>query len=317
MNRSDPARRLLLSASLILLITAVNCNPAPSEPDEQQFTDLTGDWFSQPLPGLTPVRFSLPPFRATSEWFWHGAPFFSPDGDEMYYVRYNVDGPVQIQFTEQVDGRWTMPRTPSFAMEDSENNPVISPDGQRIYFVSMRAGKQILTAERSGTGWTEPEPLNIPNPAGLEIGWQFSLADDGTLYFELWDGGDPSQLDLYCSELVDGSYTTPVSLGPGINSDSNDFCPFIDPEEEFLIFVSQRPEGFGLSDLYIAFRNPDETWGEPVHPGAPFNTSNPDVWPYIPYDGNVLFFVSGRAGDEGFNPYWVDAAIIETWRPGG
>ncbi|MFC1540136.1 hypothetical protein ACFL41_01450 [Gemmatimonadota bacterium] len=315
MTYSTATLWIMLLSAFALLINTGNCSPAPSEPDEQQFTDLTGDWFSQPLPGMSPERFAPSIFRATLEWFWHGAPFFSPDREEMYYVKYNVDHTIQIQFTEQVDGRWTLPRIPSFAVESGENNPVISPDGQRIYFISIRSGKQLFTAERTGNGWTEPVPVVIPIPASMELGWQFSLANNGTLYFGLWDDGDPGQLDLYYSRFIDGAYTTPESLGPGINSDSNDFCPFVDPEEDFLIFVSQRPEGFGMSDLYITFRNSDETWGELVHPGAPINTSVSDVWPYIPYSGNVLFFVSTRSGDEGFNPYWVDAGIIDTWRP--
>lgn len=315
MTYSIVAYRIMLLSAFALLINTVNCSHAPSEHDEQEFTELIGDYFSQPFPSTTPVRFAPGVFQATSTWFWHGAPFFSPDRQEMYFVKLHEDGPMPIQFTEQVDGRWTMPRTPSFALDSDENNPVISPDGQRIYFVSIRQGKRIFTADRSGNGWTEPTPVSIPYSATSDLGWQFSLTNDGSIYFELWIDGNPNQLDLYCSRFVDGAYTVPESLGPGINSDSNDFCPFVDPDEDFLIFVSQRPGGYGLSDLYITFRNPDSTWGDLVHPEPPINTSNPDLWPYIPYDGSVLFFVSWRTGDEGFNPYWVDVDIIDTWRP--
>lgn len=298
-----------------LLIIAVNCASAPTGSDEQEFTDLTGDFFGQPMPGLTPVRFAPGVFLATSEWFWHGAPFFSPDLQEMYFVRYNVDGPMQIQFTEQVDGLWTMPRRPSFAQDNEENNPFISADGERIYFVSTRQGKQIYTAVRDGGGWTEPEPLGIPYPAGAYPGWQFSITRDGTVYFDMQTGGEGATYDIYRSRPVDGTYTTPESLGPGINSDAHDFAPFVDPDEEFLIFTSQREGGYGYSDIYICFRASDDTWSELIHPGPPVNSEASDVWPYIPWGGSQLFFVSRRDGDEGSNPYWVDVAIIETWRP--
>jgi len=43
-------------------------------------------YLNQPPPGNFVKRFPPTNFLSTPEWFWHGAPCFSPAGDEMYFV---------------------------------------------------------------------------------------------------------------------------------------------------------------------------------------------------------------------------------------
>jgi hypothetical protein len=50
-----------------------------------QFTDLRGDYPSLPLPGETPVVFALGIFP--DEYQQHGAPTFSPDGNEVFWQK--------------------------------------------------------------------------------------------------------------------------------------------------------------------------------------------------------------------------------------
>jgi hypothetical protein len=67
---------------------------------------------------------------ASDSWFWHGSPVFSPDGNEMYFVKmHNLPGGqrLEINYVKKVNGQWTEPQVPSFAStEYEENNPVLS-----------------------------------------------------------------------------------------------------------------------------------------------------------------------------------------------
>jgi hypothetical protein len=43
------------------------------------------------------------------------------------------------------------------------------------------------------------------------------------------------------------------------------------------------------------------------------NSGGNDLAPYVTYDGEYLFFLSSRTGE--LRPYWVDASVIEDYRP--
>jgi Tol biopolymer transport system component len=89
--------------------------------------------------------------------------------------------------------------------------------------------------------------------------------------------------------------------------------PFIEPNERYLLFCRQSPEGFGKTDIYISFRNADGTWTKAINMGSKINTPEEEGFPSISPDGKYLFFC--REGKFGFNPYWVSSKIIEELRP--
>jgi hypothetical protein len=119
------------------------------------------------------------------------------------------------------------------------------------------------------------------------------VAANGNLYFN--GGRNASNSDIYVSRLVDGRYTTPENLGPGVNSDAGDFHPFIAPDETFLLFDSQREQGsFGGNDLYISRRAEDGSWSDAENLGPAVNTASGDLRPFVTGDGKYLFFASSR-----------------------
>jgi hypothetical protein len=61
--------------------------------------------------------------------------------------------------------------------------------------------------------------------------------------------------DLYYSILKNGFWSSPVNLGPRINTSSDEYRPVIgfnpDFTNKFLMFSSDRPGGKGGFDLYF------------------------------------------------------------------
>lgn len=275
------------------------------------------DYFGQDPPGLFPVRFGPDSLLATDSFFWHGAPVFSPDLRELYWAYYVIHpGYQQTElFYMKVEGdHWTSPEHPSFAdLNYGENNPYFSPGGDSLYFLSRRPGGFIFRVVRTPIGWAPPVPVNIPLSAADSPGWQFAVAKNGNVYFEIWKNYGATPPDLYVSKLVGGVYQIPVSLGSAINSDYNEIMPYIDPDERYIMFDSNRPGGYGLHDVYLSFKDGDG-WTEPVTLGPQFNSATEDGWPFISPDGLYFFFVTTRAGDLGFNPYWASSAVIDSLR---
>jgi hypothetical protein len=134
------------------------------------------------------------------------------------------------------------------------------------------------------------------------------MARNGNLYFEL-RGADGSAPDLYRSKFVNGRYKRPQNIR-AVNTEYNEFSPYVDPEEKFMIFVSNRPGGFGIHDLYISFRREDGSWSDPRNLGPVVNSDWEDGFPNITPDGKYFFFNTVKSRDTGYNPYWVDARAL-------
>lgn len=289
----------------LIIICLITSNPISSQ-------NLA--YFGQEPPSSTPLRFPPASLLANNSWFWHGSPNFSPDLMEMYWVKYtHYSGydRMEIAFVEVEDTQWTPIQVPAFANLDyDENNPFFSIMGDTLYFISQRPGGFIYYVTRTLTGWSQPLPLNIPIPHNTGTGWQFSITKNRTIYFELWANNGSSPPDIYRSKYINGQYILPENIGTTINTDYNEFSPYIDPDESFIIFVSNRPGGYGFHDLYISSKNQDETWNNPINLGPVINSDFEEASPYISPDGLYFFFTTEKAGDLGYNPYWVDAQVV-------
>jgi len=275
-----------------------------------KYYTLSGPYLGQTPPDSLPLRFPPDSLLSNSTWFWHGSPSFSPDLKEMYWVRYiRASNRTEITYVKLVSNQWTAPERPPFASEVySENNPVFSTSGDTLYFFSARPGGPFFRVTRQDGGtWSEPQPFSVPKPSTLSPGLQFSIARNGTIYYEL---ENQSGLDIYRSRLVNGSYSEAEKIGGGVNSSSNDFTPWIHPDEKYLLFTSDRPGGYGDFDLYISFQMEDGSWSQPQNLGHKINSSATEAWPYLSPDGKYFFFISSRTGDIGYNPYWVDASFL-------
>ncbi len=265
-------------------------------------------YLGQSPPGMVPERFPPDYLLSNNTWWWHTSAVFSPDGTEMFFSKYlTATGRMELGQMKYENNSWIGPLLPSFTDTlHSKNCPVFSPGGDSLYFVSTQPGEHIMLTTRVGGEWTTPSPVYIPYPPGSFQGYQFALAHDKSIYFEIWED---NQVDLYYSQYLDGSYQEPDVL-TSLNTDYYDWGPYIDPDDEFIIFSSNRPGGYGLNDLYVSTRDNTGGWNVPVNAGPDLNSDHEDTYPLITFDKQYFFFTTWKTGDIGYNPYWVDSQII-------
>lgn len=208
------------------------------------------------------------------------------------------------------NGEWTSPQRPSFASDSGDASPMFADDGNRLLFTSNRDGSiKIYQVVRADSGWSEPQLVNMDYQSlPGELGWYVFLMPDETIYFQLYT---PSNLqDIYKSRLENGEYSQFERLLEPINSAYNDATPYVSPDEEYIIFMSNRPGGYGYHDLYVSYKNLDGSWTEAQNMGSKINGSGEDAFPLLSPDGKYLFFNSKKTGDLGLNAYWVDAGFL-------
>lgn len=290
--------------SLLFVVCFVSDTPGQCTP-----------YLGQPAPTAFVKRFSAAGFIANQQWFWHGTPVFSPDGQEMYFVKYFTDDSgTEIWFTKCENGQWSVAQKAPFSIKNLDyfdNNPFFCGSNDTLYFHSRRNNGFIQYVVRSGDGWSSPQTLNVPVPANLRAGLQFCISGNKTVYYEIdSDTSSGWETNIYSSKFENGQYSEPVNLGPGVNSDSTEILGYIDPQERFLIFASKRPGSLGYHDLYLSIRNSDNTWRNAVSLGLKVNGAFEDISPVITPDGNYFFYQTWKTGDLGYNPYWVSSKFV-------
>ena len=84
---------------------------------------------------------------------------------------------------------------------------------------------------------------------------------------------------------------------------------FCGTDESYIIWDDQRENGYGDSDLYISFRQQDNSWGPAINLGDKINTEFEDAYGSVSPDGKYFFFHRSYGGDKA-DIFWVDAKTI-------
>ncbi len=123
---------------------------------------------------------------------------------------------------------------------------------------------------------------------------------------------------VYLVGTVEADFTfgTPTNLGPTVNSSNEDFNASISADGLSLYFISSRPGGVGMRDIWVTTRETtDEDWGEPVNLGPTINTPVGEWGVSISSDGLSLYFDTSQNGSVAINDLWVAtrATIDDDW----
>lgn len=132
-------------------------------------------------------------------------------------------------------------------------HPALSPQGDYIIFASDRPGgygkMDLYIAYKSNSSWSSPINLGPEiNTAGND--WFPFMNDRNYLFYSSDGSGKGKDLDIYSTEKIEDSWTTPIKLPTPINSDYDDFAFITDKTASNGYLSSNRPGGKGKDDIY-------------------------------------------------------------------
>jgi len=133
--------------------------------------------------------------------------------------------------------------------------------------------------------------------------------DGNTMYFTrsnitYKDKKNDQKLKIYRSTMVDGKWQEAEELN--FNSDTYSSAhPALNADETKLYFASDRPGGFGESDLYVTSLNEDGSIGDPKNLGAEINTGGKETFPFISTADELYFSSNGHFGLGGLDVFYV------------
>ena len=189
-----------LGRLLIIVFLISNCSR------NENFPDLKGPYLGQKPPGMTPELFAPGLLSAGGD---EANITFTPDGMELCYTLWTPGGEnladpkwpfhqMIVMHSKEKNGRWTEPRELSFNLDRKNIYPFFSPDGKRMYFMSLRSGSgRLMFAEKSNGEWSDPKEVD------LKISSFISVAANGNLYFVRMDQ-DTKELFIYMSRYKNG-----------------------------------------------------------------------------------------------------------------
>jgi len=316
------SRSLAVSSVLLLLIASAceSLTPVANEVPSVRFNFTNGlraAWSE-------PVHLG-PPVNTPSA---DQSPALSPDGLSLYFAsdRPGTLGGVDLWVSRRASHHspWGTPVNLGTGINSPgiESGPNLSPDGHLLFFQSNRPGGQgsndIYVSHRADTdddfGWRPPVNLGPEvNTAAAEVApwYQRRDADGPTLYF----ARGPSNVftDIYSAPITrDGHIRGPATLVAELStSDFNDGRMTVRADGREIVFFSDRPGGLGLTDLWRSTRrNVHDAWSTPVNLGAPPNSPDGDLLPFLSRDGRTLLFTSTRVGGLGNFDIWMSTRVL-------
>ena len=103
-----------------------------------------------------------------------------------------------------------------------------------------------------------------------------------------------------------GPWSTPINVGPPLNTQYNDMYAVLTDDELTVYFTSDRPGGLGTNDLWVSHRaSTDAAWGDPENL-AVLNSPSDDSLAVLSTSGNIMYFHSTRPkGSCGAGDLWT------------
>ena len=252
--------------------------------NSQENSPFECDYLGQELPGDIPVKFA-PGIVSTDD---DDSCFeISVTGEEIVFTR---EGKIYITKQDQ-NGVWSSPSP----LPPSGGETSLSKDGTKIYFNSRdhfpgaKVPLNVWVIQKIDDGWDKPFPLG--EPATNQTVHAPTVAGNGNIYAS----------GIIRLKFIDGNYQPPEQLNPAINGHN----PFIAADESFLIFDKRPTTKGNPADLFITFRNPDDTWTDPERLDDKINTPALETNAFVTPDGKYMFFTRR------FDIYWVKADFIE------
>ena len=266
---------------------------------------LSLKYLADSLPSETPVRLNLP---THDKFFAAGRIALSPDGNELYYgerTGYSSSSVKNLVKTSFFDNNWN---EPEILYSDSCVSPALSPDGSTLFFHS---NLQVYATRGLQNDTTVTQ--SIAKTADPIYCVQYTQS--GKFYFASSVNGSNNIYDIFYMEINE---TDTIIKNLGISKQAKlswDF--YIARDESFILLLLEKGNNedkysfFGDRDLFISFRESDDTWSRPVNLGENINGACYSwKWgQYVSDDYKNLFFSSGES-NETIGVYWLEFETI-------
>ena len=180
-------------------------------------------------------------------------PFLSPDQNQLFFASNRPlpgeeeAGDYNIWFVERKAEGWDNPIALDTLINTSTDEfyPAVTESGNLYFTATYESGigrEDIYVSEFINGSYVSPQALDtMINTGFFEFNAYVSPAEDMIVFSSFGREDGQGGGDLYLSKRdEEGNWTNAKNMGPRINSDRLDYCPFIDFERNNFYFTSNR-----------------------------------------------------------------------------
>ncbi len=233
-------------------------------------------------------------------------PSFTIDGKELIFTR-RINSQEDFYQSNLIDGKWSKakPIEGDINTEFNEGAQSISQDGEWLIYTGcnypegMGSCDLYMSHKMKNGSWSIPENLgSLINSDQWDSGPSLS-PDKKDLYFSSNRFGGYGGKDIWVTHRAAAGYwTRPENLGPTVNTEGNESCPFIHADNQTLYYNSNGLPGYGTTDLYRTKKLDSAEWSEPENLGYPINTIDDEGSLIVAADGKTCYYASDRFNEE-------------------
>jgi len=208
-----------------------------------------------------------------------------------------------------------------------EQNPVLSPDGTKLYFTRANDSLNIGGARDKGDIWMsslgsdgiweKPSNLGVPVNNSLR-NYLLGFSPDGKIMFLNNEKKNPGGIvvndGISYSVFENGAWGRPqrVSVDYLLNKSKHQ-SGSISADGNIMLLSLQSYASRGEEDIYICTYD-NGKWSQPVNLGSTINTSSQEMTPYLSPDKKSLFFSSNGHGGKGGRDLFISQRNGSGWR---
>jgi len=205
----------------------------------------------------------------------------------------------------------------------NEIDPVLSPDGSKIYFTRVKHPENIGGRRDPGDIWVadleggiEQEATNLgANINTDDMNAVIGFSNDGSIMYLQSHGKRKDQAGVAFSRKTANGWSKPQQMPVEFfhnKSDLQSMC--ISSDGKIIIMSIESYSTYGAEDLYVCFLQNNGTWSEPKNLGSTVNSKFQETTPRLADDQVTLFFSSNGHGGFGGRDIFVVERLDDTWR---
>lgn len=209
-----------------------------------------------------------------------------------------------------------------------DKNPCVTADGSSLVFTTRRPETTNDPTDIEGDGkyfeniyisYREIENDDFTKVQGISSTINTkahdactSISPDGKQLFIYYNNMSEKSKrggNIFVSKYTNGKWKAPESLSKPINTSYWEGGVCISSDGKRYFFSSERPGGYGNSDIWMVEKKGKSEWSEPVNLGPEINTKFDEAGMFLAPDGKTLFFCSN--GPNSMGGYDVFKSIYE------
>lgn len=227
-------------------------------------------------------------------------------------LTYKISGQI-LKFKEAVK------LSSSINSEAEESMPIVSSDGNTMYFVrsfykdnhgGKFAGQDVWMSKKDSSWSLATNQLKyINNKKNNAVA---GIKEDGkTLY--LLDSYGGTVHGIAFTKYINNKWTKPENIPiKGINKEGY-IGFYMSPSYDVLLISMAGSDSYGKEDIYVSLKDSSNRWSVPHNLGATINSSGFEISPFLSNDKKYLFFASNGHPGFGDADIFVSERLYNSW----